>query len=87
MNNLIDEPKRKTNDCKIVNGVVGGCLKLNLREKPNTQSKSISILSKGNKVKILNSPNEDWVQVQVPSLGHIRGYCMKKYINILTVEE
>lgn len=80
------EPEKKTIESKVETGIVGGCLKLNLREKPTTQSKSLAILSKGDKVKILNSPNADWVQVQVPSMGYIRGYCVKKYISLLTVE-
>lgn len=81
------EAERKTSESKTETGIVGGCVKLNLREKPTTQSKSVVLLSKGTKVKILNSPNDDWVQVQVPSMGYMRGYCIKNYISVLTTEE
>lgn len=58
-------------------GFVDNCSKLNLREKPNIDSKVLLILNKGDKVQI-TSENDGWYSVVHKGVS---GFCMKEYIN------
>ena len=58
-------------------GFVDNCSKLNVREKPNIDSKVLTILNKGDKVHI-TSENDGWYGVVYKGVS---GFCMKEYIN------
>ena len=69
---VIDEPKE---------GFVTGCVKLNVREKPETNSDVICIIKLGDKIIIDNNYyNKDYYKVY--TVSGIEGYCVKKYISI-----
>ena len=57
-------------------GFVDNCSKLNIREKPNIDSKVLTILNKGDKVQI-TSENDGWYGVGYKGFS---GFCMKEYI-------
>ena len=57
-------------------GFVDNCSKLNVREKPNIDSKVLTILNKGDKVDI-KSENDGWYGVIYKGVS---GFCMKEYI-------
>lgn len=58
-------------------GFVDNCSKLNVREKPNIDSKVLTILNKGDKVQI-TSENDGWYGVIYKGVS---GFCMKEYID------
>ena len=57
-------------------GFVDNCSKLNVREKPNIDSKVLTILNKGDEVQI-TSENDGWYGVIYKGFS---GFCMKEYI-------
>ena len=57
-------------------GLVDNCSKLNVREKPNIDSKVLTILNKGDEVQI-TSENDGWYGVVYKGFS---GFCMKEYI-------
>ena len=69
--------ERKPQDAALPQGFVDNCSKLNVREKPNIDSKVLTILNKGDKVQI-TSDNDGWYGVVYKGLS---GFCMKEYIN------
>ena len=69
--------ERKSQDAALPQGLVDNCSKLNVREKPNIDSKVLTILNKGDKVQI-TSDNDGWYGVVYKGLS---GFCMKEYIN------
>ena len=58
-------------------GFVDNCSKLNFREKPNIDSKVLTILNKGDEVQI-TSENDGWYGVIYKGVS---GFCMKEYID------
>ena len=58
-------------------GFVDNCLKLNVREKPNIDSKVLTILNKGDKIPI-TSENDGWYGVVYKGVS---GFCMKEYLD------
>lgn len=67
---------------RFVTGVVVGCEKLYVREKPGKEFNHVTIISKGTEVQVdkIESTTEDFYKV-VTSMG-FEGYCMKKFISI-----
>ena len=60
-------------------GIVTNCKLLNVREKPDKESKALCMIKKEDEVQIKMSESSDnWYKV-VTATG-IEGYCMKKYI-------
>lgn len=63
-------------------GVVTDCLKLNIREEPDKDSKVVTIVNCLDKLNVyLNTSTDDWYAVRTAS--GIDGFCMKKYISII----
>ena len=69
--------ERKPQDAALPQGFVDNCSKLNVREKPNIDSKVLTILNKGDKVQI-TSENDGWYGVVYKGVS---GFCMKEYID------
>lgn len=68
------EPKKCT-------GIVMNCFRLNVREKPSTESEVIHILNRKERVTVdLEETHSDWTKVYLPD--GVEGYCMIDYIAI-----
>lgn len=66
---------------EIIYGKVVGCTKLNVRKEPVVTSDIVRTISKDEKIVInMEKSNDDFYSVR---LGAIKGYCMKKYIEIV----
>lgn len=62
-------------------GVVSGCAKLNVRQKPSLKEKVVCVINKGDKVTIeKKGSNKEWLKVKLAS--GVEGFCMKKFIQI-----
>ena len=61
-------------------GVVAGCMKLNVRENPNTDSNILAVINEGDEVTIDvdASITEDFYKITTAT--GLEGYCMKSYI-------
>ena len=66
-----------------VKGIVVNCEKLNVRAKPNKNSEVLTIIKKGDEVRIIDDSVEGWLNVSIDlrTEGFV-GYCMKDYIEI-----
>lgn len=68
------EPKKCT-------GIVVNCFRLNVREKPSTESEVIHILNHKERVTVdLEEAHSDWIKVYLSD--GVEGYCMIDYIAI-----
>ena len=68
------EPKKCT-------GIVMNCFRLNVREKPSTESEVIHILNRKERVTVdLEETHSDWTKVYFQD--GVEGYCMIDYIAI-----
>ena len=66
---------------EIIYGKVVGCTKLNVRKEPIVTSDIVRTVSKDEKIVInMDKSNDEFYSVR---LGAIKGYCMKKYIEIV----
>lgn len=66
---------------EIIYGKVVGCTKLNVRKEPIVTSDIVRTVNKDEKIVInLDKSNDEFYSVR---LGAIKGYCMKKYIEIV----
>ena len=64
-----------------VKGVVTGCMKLNIRLKPNVNSEPVCVVDVNSELKIdANKSNKDWYSVYT-SAG-VEGYCMRKFVEV-----
>ena len=66
-----------------VKGIVANCEKLNVRAKPNKNAEVLTIIKKGDEVRVIDDSIEGWLNVSIDlgTEGFI-GYCMKDYIEI-----
>ena len=85
--NVENETPEVTEDVKKENkiGVVSNCSKLNVRKKPVTNAKVLTILDMGNEVEIVEDEStEDFYRVVVTKIPEkpLKGFCMKEYIKI-----
>lgn len=66
---------------EIIYGKVVGCTKLNVRKEPIVTSDIVRTVNKDEKIVInMDKSNDEFYSVR---LGAIKGYCMKKYIEIV----
>lgn len=66
---------------RIFFGHVIGCLKLNIRDKPDGDAEILAQVPLNTEVMIyIDSSTDDWYAVCIPS--GIEGYCMKRYIDV-----
>lgn len=72
------EKTPKEPEVKVVYGVVANCEKLNMRSKPSKQADVICILTKGDKVEIVETKDE-FYNVKFEDS---KGFCMKEFIEI-----
>ena len=83
--NNTQKPKqefRKNEPIEVNIGYVVNCFSLTVREKPNTESKSIGFLKKGTTVVIDNSfVNEKFYKIKDVYNLKCEGYCIKKFIS------
>ena len=64
---------------EIAKGIVTGCMKLNVRVKPNSNAEVVCVVDANSELKIdANKSNKDWYSVYT-STG-IEGYCMRKLV-------
>lgn len=62
-------------------GIVTNCVKLNVRRKPNVNSKIVTVLNKADKVKVdMDNSTDEFYAVTTLNLS--KGFCMKNYITI-----
>lgn len=73
-----ETPKKK--EVKKQIGVVTGCLLLNVREKPDIESKKIGELKALEEVTIRSTRNAEWYAITTAS--GLKGFSMKKFISI-----
>lgn len=72
------QENRNSQDAPIV-GTVFGCYQLNVRERPDLESRSIGILSSGDHITIRPfRPDSKFFRVRTES--GIEGFCLKSYI-------
>lgn len=64
-----------------VNGIITNCVKLNIREKADINSKVLCVIPEGSEVTVHSGtlPNE-WFSIITDS--GIEGFCMSKYVTI-----
>lgn len=75
---IIEESKTNPDT---VEGVIVDCAKLNIRSVPNKNASVLCVVSSGTKLLIdVSSSTNDWYMVYTEA--GIKGYCMKKYVNI-----
>lgn len=75
-----EEPIEETTAAPVT-GVVTNCLKLNVRENPNTDSKVVCEVSMLDELMIDEEASTDeWFKVYT-EMG-VEGFCMKKYISV-----
>ena len=60
--------------------VVVNCSKLNVRKKPDIESKVVCILNVGDEVGIIGSLDKTFYEVKLAN--GTEGFCMKKYIKV-----
>lgn len=66
---------------EITYGKVIGCTKLNVRKEPSSIAEIVRTVNKDDKIAInMEKSNDEFYSVR---LGAIKGYCMKKYIEIV----
>lgn len=76
---VLEEPE--VEETTAITGVVTNCVKLNVRETPQMDSKIRCIINKSSKVQIVEEEStEEFYKVYTES--GIEGYCMKDFITI-----
>ena len=81
-NEMIEEVKEVTEEepeTEIVTGVVVNCDKLNIREKPSTDSKVLRIVKKDEELGIYPTPVDGFYKVV---RMETEGYCMMNFIKL-----
>lgn len=77
--------EEKIPELKVFYGVVDNCDRLNVRVAPSKDSPVLAVITKGTKVEMHTTKTSDGfydIQVQIPDMGKVHGFCMKKYITI-----
>lgn len=64
----------------VVAGIVSGCEKLNVRNRPSTSAAIVTTVKKGDEVAIDACASDDFHKVTLAN-GTV-GYCMKKFITV-----
>lgn len=64
-----------------VSGKVFKCVKLNIREEANINSKSIGVLDEGTEVQVVEDESTDTFY-KVVTLTGMEGYCMKNFVAV-----
>ena len=59
-------------------GVVSGCERLNLREKPSTGAEVVTVLTRGTELVIEKEMNAKWLKVTAETGAE--GFVMKEYV-------
>lgn len=76
---LVDETV-ETVPVDIVEGVVVGCARLNVRAEPDIDAEVVSVLNAQSEMQInVSKSTDEWFHVCTAS--GIEGYCMRKYVN------
>lgn len=63
-------------------GIITGCEKLNLREKPSKDGKVLAVLNKGTEVEVYTQAPTTPDFYKVKTASGLEGYCMKQFITI-----
>lgn len=86
-NGLVEAIEEVVNEPEVVKelakGIVIDCEKLNVREKPNKDSKVLYILDKSSEVKVDKEAPTAPDFVKVITVTGLEGYCMSKYILVM----
>lgn len=76
---LVDETV-ETVSVDIVEGVVVGCARLNVRAEPDIDAEIVSVLNAQSEMQInVSKSTDEWFHVCTAS--GIEGYCMRKYVD------
>lgn len=79
--NIIEEPEEIVESIRAKTGVVTDCVRLNLREAPELESKIVCTIECLSEVQISEAEStNDFYKVYLAS--GINGFCMKKFISI-----
>ena len=78
----VSEPEAPTKPAPVlVDGVVAGCAKLNVRRAPSTNATVLCEINRDTKVVIdMEKSKPDWYSICTEA--GVDGFCMKKYIEI-----
>lgn len=76
----IEEPKIE--EPKPITGVVTDCLKLNVRERPNTTAAILGVITAATELIIIEEESTADFYKICTSAG-LEGYCMKKFVTIM----
>lgn len=72
------KPTAKSETAK---GIVTGCMKLNVRVKPNVNAEPVCVVDAKSELKIDKSKsNKDWFYVCTTT--GVEGYCMRKFVEV-----
>lgn len=72
------EPKPEP---KPLTGIVSGCTKLNVREKPNAEAEVVCVITEGSEV-VINRIKSTMDFYSVCTAAGLEGFCMKKFITV-----
>ena len=78
---LVEETVETVTMPEIVVGTVVGCVKLNVRENPNSAAAVLCVLDAASEIQVnVANSNNEWVNVL--TAAGIDGYCMRKFVNV-----
>lgn len=79
----VETGKKKSKPAKptTVTGIVSGCVKLNVRVKPNITANPVCVVDAKTELKIDETKsNKDWFYVY--TTAGAEGYCMRKFVEV-----
>ena len=74
----VEEVEEKVEEKVVKTGVVSGCERLNLREKPSTGAEIVTVLTRGTELVIEKEMNAKWLKVTAETGAE--GFVMKEYV-------
>lgn len=81
MGPIFVDPIPVTPEPEPVEGVVKGCIKLNIRENPDIEANILCEVKAGSKLMIdLDKSTKEWLSVCTET--GIEGFCMKKFVAV-----
>ena len=75
----VEEVEEKVEEKVVKTGVVSGCERLNLREKPSTGAEIVTVLTRGTELVIEKEMNAKWLKVTAETGAE--GFVMKEYVH------
>ena len=74
------ETTTKPNTGAVATGVVANCAKLNVRIRPSTDGKVVTILNANDEISIdVDKSTDEWLKIR--TIDGVKGYCMRKFVS------